>query len=333
MKNSRSRACSFFQSRYDARMALKSLLIVAFVLFSPAFAVQAAADLTKIEALIAAGNDQAAINRLKRVVKSDPKDYQAWFLLGVTQARKSHFDEAIVAFRQVSKLQPDLAEPHNNLAVIYNEMGNLRAAVKELEASLKLNPGYVTAHENIGDLYVKLAASAYKQALSKQENAALRARYENLLRIRSTKAEKPVTTEKIASGEKAKPSVTAAQPEARGERADSRQQALDAIEAWRRAWSERDLGRYFAAYAADFDPGKRFKSQDEWRAYKQSVISKRSFINVTINNIVISEMADGRIKAVFLQGFRSDSYQSDDRKELILKNSDGGWKIVHELSS
>ena len=255
------RACSFFQSRYDAHMVFKSLILVAILLFSPLSAAAAPADLSKIEALIAQGKDLAAISRLKRLVKTAPENYEAWFLLGVTQARKSHFDDAIIAFKEVSKLQPGLAEPHNNLAVIYNEMGNLRAAVAELESSLKLNPEYVTAYENIGDLYVKLAARSYKKALSKEENTALRGRYENLLRIRSTKVPKPVESESLSANKRVEKAAVVKQDMATKpvQAADKTQQALDAIEVWRSAWSERNLKRYFASYAADFNPGSGFK--------------------------------------------------------------------------
>jgi len=128
-------------------MVLKPLILALLFAVLPTFAIAEASSLASAEALIAEGKDLAAISMLKRAVKENPDQYQAWFLLGVTQARKRHFDDAITAFAKVSQLQPQLAEPHNNLAVIYNEMGNLTGAVRELEASLKLNPGYVPAHE------------------------------------------------------------------------------------------------------------------------------------------------------------------------------------------
>ncbi|NWF39034.1 tetratricopeptide repeat protein [Mariprofundus sp. NF] len=308
-------------------MLLKPLIFALLLVVAPAISTADASSLAKAEALIAQGKDLAAISMLKRAVEESPDEYQAWFLLGVTQARKRHFDDAIAAFGKVAQLQPELAEPHNNLAVIYNEMGNLTAAVRELEASLKLNPDYVTAHENIGDLYVKLAARAYKDALSKQENAQLRNRYENLLRIRKPATVKQTTTERLVVDKKAEkvesPAVVSSPSE----------QALDAIEVWRSAWSSRNLDAYFASYAADFDPGTNFDSLEEWKVYKRAVISKRSFINVSINNIVVSEIAPGEIKAVFLQNFVADSFQSSNRKELLLKKVGESWKIAHEISN
>jgi len=307
-------------------MVLKPLILALLLAVLPTFAIAEASSLASAEALIAEGKDLAAISMLKRAVKENPDQYQAWFLLGVTQARKRHFDDAIAAFAKVSQLQPQLAEPHNNLAVIYNEMGNLTGAVRELEASLKLNPGYVTAHENIGDLYVKLAARSYKEALSKRENEQLRSRYENLLRIRKPATEKQVSTESLMSENRA------VAQDAPATETSSSDQALAAIEAWRAAWSSRNLDDYFASYASDFEPGTNFDSLEAWKAYKRSVISKRTFINISINNIVVSELSEGMVKAVFLQGFRSDTFQSDDQKELMLKKIGNSWKITHETS-
>jgi len=308
-------------------MLLKTLIFALFVVVAPAVSLAEKTPVATAEGLISEGKDLAAISVLKRAVQEHPDVYQTWFLLGVTQARKRHFDDAIAAFGKVVQLQPELAEPHNNLAVIYNEMGNLTAAVRELEASLKLNPDYVTAHENIGDLYVKLAARSYKEALSQRENAQLRSRYENLLLIRKPATVQQTPTEHLNIETKSEPVVTATDASSPSD------QALAVIEAWRIAWSSRDLDAYFAAYAADFDPGSNFDSVAEWKAYKQAVISKRSFINVTINNIVVSEVAAGEIKAVFLQNFIADSFQSNNQKELLLKKVGESWKITHELSN
>ncbi|MFQ5519365.1 MAG: tetratricopeptide repeat protein, partial [Mariprofundus sp.] len=172
---------------------LKTTLFLTMLFASvQAFAVTAAEPtLASAEALLEQGREADAITQLKQLLKSKPANYQAWFLLGVTEAGQRRFHDAIASFRQVISLQPKLAEPHNNLAVIYNELGDFRAAVQELEASLQLKPDYVTAQENIGDLYVKLAADAYRQALDKADNAALRQRYKRLLRIRFDDSAQP----------------------------------------------------------------------------------------------------------------------------------------------
>jgi tetratricopeptide (TPR) repeat protein len=152
---------------------------------------QAYADVyTQAKQALDAGKYTQAMITLRAQVKAKPRDYQAWFLLGVAQAQSQRFQSAIESFRRVIELRNDLSEPHNNLAVIYNELGDVRAAVAELEKSLKKHPGYVIAEENIADLYVRLALMHYKKALSKRDNPALMQRYTRLLHVRDPQGDR-----------------------------------------------------------------------------------------------------------------------------------------------
>ena len=109
--------------------------------------------------------------------------------------------------------------------------------------------------------------------------------------------------------------------------------ALIRIEAWRMAWSERDMDGYFAAYAKNFIPPKRFDSIEEWKRYKRRVILAKSFIHVSLGDIKAELLESGRRVTVrFLQEFRSNSFSGENEKILILENGDNGWKIIREIS-
>jgi len=108
---------------------------------------------------------------------------------------------------------------------------------------------------------------------------------------------------------------------------------LQAVEAWRASWSNRDLDAYFSAYAGDFDVTDRFASMDAWKTYKRWVIGKRNAIQVTVELIKVHHVSEDQVRVEFLQHFRADSYQSDDLKALIFRQSDGGWKIIREGSA
>jgi tetratricopeptide (TPR) repeat protein len=73
--------------------------------------------------------------------------------------------EAIALFQKLSDDYPDLAEPYNNLAALYAAAGDYAKARATLEQALRMNPGYATAHENLGDVYAALAAQSYARAL------------------------------------------------------------------------------------------------------------------------------------------------------------------------
>lgn len=322
---------------YDLRM-LKVYTIIIVLLSVPVSLVGVGTARAQQAAPAATPDDSAAIVRYQAMVTKEPGDYESWFGLGVAQARQHHYQDAITAFRQVISLKPALAEPHNNLAVIYNELGDLRAAVAELETSLKLDPAYATAYENIGDLYVKLAANAYKQALQKHDSAELKQRYARLLHLHDAASpanEPPLEQDSAVAGEgrqavtPATPSVAEAvhiTPTLPAESA-----VLSAVEAWRSAWSKRDTAAYFNAYADDFDTGKRFGSLAAWKKYKRSVIGKRTFIRVTLKHVKAVQHTDG-FHVTFTQHFRSDAFDSDDQKELLLRQTPDGWKIIHETT-
>jgi len=158
------------------------------LLFVCSWQVQAESANDQAKEALNLGHVAAAADLLNKQIQTKPDDYQAWFLLGVAQARGQHFHQAIEAFRRVIELRDDLAEPHNNLAVIYNELGDVKAAVHELEQSLQKHPGYAIAEENIADLYIKLALQYYKKALVKNDDPALTQRYARLLQVRDSRA-------------------------------------------------------------------------------------------------------------------------------------------------
>ncbi|MDQ6992267.1 MAG: tetratricopeptide repeat protein [Mariprofundus sp.] len=280
--------------------------------------------------------DAAVVARYQAAVAKTPADYQSWFALGVSQANQQHFDKAIAAFTQVIKLQPRLAEPHNNLAVIYNEQGNLRAAVRELEASLKLKPNYGTAQENIGDLYVKLAADAYKKALENHASVSLRQRYSYLLHIHDSEGVIELANDKQVEADGLENSTIFVREKRSSKGSKQANMAdlalLSSLESWRKAWSSRDIKAYFNAYADSFHAGGTFHSLRDWQAHKKSVIGKATFINVRLQNIHIIEQHRDQARITFSQHFRSNRYSSDDQKELRFQRFPAGWKIVREIA-
>jgi tetratricopeptide (TPR) repeat protein len=60
---------------------------------------------------------------------------------------------------------PELPEPHNNLAALLARENRHEEALAALNAAIRARPDYALALENMGDLYLALAAKAYGQAL------------------------------------------------------------------------------------------------------------------------------------------------------------------------
>lgn len=144
--------------------------------------------LTSLSPLAAHADDYTDVNRLisakqfpQALVKADsylagkPRDPQMRFLKGVIQGETAKTGDAIDTFTQITLDYPELPEPYNNLAVLYAGQSQFDKARATLEMAIRLNPSYATAHENLGDIYARLASQSYSRALQLDAgNASLR---------------------------------------------------------------------------------------------------------------------------------------------------------------
>lgn len=122
-------------------------------------------ELSDVQRLHYAGQTAAAMQLAERALQARPNDPQLRFMKGVMLADAQRSAEARAVFEKLGDDYPDLAEPYNNLAALYAQAGDYPRARATLEQALRANPGYATAHENLGDVYVALAAQAYARAL------------------------------------------------------------------------------------------------------------------------------------------------------------------------
>lgn len=116
-------------------------------------------------ALLREGDLAAALERADKAVAADPGDPDARFVRGVILAELKRTPEAVTTFTLLTQDFPEMAEPYNNLAVIYASQGEYERARYALEQALRANPSYATAYENLGDVYVALAMQAYQKSL------------------------------------------------------------------------------------------------------------------------------------------------------------------------
>ncbi len=134
-------------------------------LLAAAALASSADDLGDVERLYRAGQVEAAMARVDKHLQDSPGDPQMRFLKGVMLADAKRSAEAAAVFVQLTEDHPDLVEPYNNLAALYAAGGDYAQARSTLEQALRANPGYATAQENLGDVYVALAAQSYARAL------------------------------------------------------------------------------------------------------------------------------------------------------------------------
>lgn len=131
-----------------------------------ALSVPAAEDpLKSIKQLIRGGEYEKALPRLNSFLKENPQHAEARFLMGLTLAEQGRAEDAQAVFLELTGDYPDLPEPHNNLAVLYAARGEYALARDSLLVAISTHPSYATAHENLGDIYARMAGIAYGKAL------------------------------------------------------------------------------------------------------------------------------------------------------------------------
>ena len=118
-----------------------------------------------VSQLVRAGKSSEALNRADQYLATQPKDPQMRFIKGVILRDTGKTNEAIATFTKLAEDYPELPEPYNNLAVLYAGQSQFDKARNALEMAIRTNPSYSTAHENLGDIYAKLASQAYNKAL------------------------------------------------------------------------------------------------------------------------------------------------------------------------
>ncbi len=118
-----------------------------------------------VSQLLNAGRLPEAQARADQHLAGKPRDPQMRYLKGLIQRESGQAAEALATFTRLSEDFPELPEPYNGMAVIHAAQGDYDKARAALETAIRNNPGYATAHENLGDLYARLAQQAYCRAL------------------------------------------------------------------------------------------------------------------------------------------------------------------------
>jgi Flp pilus assembly protein TadD len=118
-----------------------------------------------VQQLLRSGKHAEAVARADQYLAGKPRDPQMRFIKGVVLTEAGRTNDAIATFQKLVEDFPELPEPYNNLAVLYAGQAQFDKARAALEMAIRTNPSYATAHENLGDVYAKLASQAYSRAL------------------------------------------------------------------------------------------------------------------------------------------------------------------------
>lgn len=289
-------------------------------------------DIDAIRVLVKQGRHDEASRGLDELLSNDPDNRHARFLKGIVLTGQNRTDEAIEVFLALAEQYPKLPEPHNNLAVLYASRGDYIKARDALLVAINTHPSYATAHENLGDIYAKMAGLAYDKALELDtKNESAKAKLALMLDLISISGNDsgPAQGTMVASAEP-EPEPPVVEPVAPVP-ADVEQDVLDALQAWASAWAARDVERYLSFYGSEFSPSQGL-SRSRWEAVRRIRLAKPSYIEIDIDDPRVDVGPDGFAWVTFLQGYQSDTYGDRVRKSVKLAMEGERWLIVIETT-
>lgn len=313
-----------------------------------------------VSQLLRAGKLTEALTKADAYLSNKPNDPQMRFLKGVIQRSAGKTAEAEVIFTKLTQDYPELPEPYNNLAVLYAAQGQYDKARVALEMAIRTNPTYATAHENIGDVYARLASQAYNKALQLDSNNAAVPPKLALIKelfgpnnkgqrpslpapapaaaptpVAPTAAVGPASaTKPMAPAPSAAPAAAPAAPVAVAKPtlpdvgSEEVKQVEKAIQAWATAWSAKDMTAYLGAYGKEFTPpGKR--SRAAWEDDRRKRIVGKTNISVKLDNFSAT-VNGGKAVAKFKQHYRAGALVVSSRKTLEMVKAGDRWLIAKE---
>lgn len=315
------------------RLPVAAALLAA--LSAPVAALAQTDAYAEVNRLLRAGQTSEALGKAEQYLANRPNDPQMRFLKGVVQTESGKTADAVATFTRLTEDYPELPEPYNNLAVLYAGQSQFDKARAALEMAIRTNPSYATAHENLGDVYAKLASQAYSKAL--QLDAAQTGAAPKLNLIRglfaggkpTAGASAPAAATEVAKAPESAPATAAPAAATAASPAGGDDKAVEAaVAAWASAWADKDMKAYLGAYAPGFTPAGG-QSRKAWENERRARIVPRNRIEVDISNLTVSVEGD-RASARFSQAYRSDQVNVSSRKVLDLVRQGERWLIVRE---
>ena len=320
--------------------------------------------------LVKLGQYERALAQVDAYLKERPKDARGRFLKGLILAEQKKTNEAIAIFTELTRDYPELPEPYNNLAVLYANEGEYDKARSALEMAIRTHPSYATAHENLGDVYAKMASQAYGKAL--QFDRGNRTAQTKLNLIRELFSNVPPAP-KAAAGQVAKtgdvtsrpsaqatvskpagpvasaPAATAGPVPATGSgrkepagepagkekiaaKAPARDNTRSVLQAVDQ-WAKAWSDNDVPAYLTHYAADfepPEGMSRAEWEAQRRARIAKPRKIEVTVEAPKVVFTGEDRVKVTFRQSYRSDTFKATGMKTLDMVRQGDKWLITRE---
>lgn len=250
-----------------------------------------AKDFAKAEDLLAKTEDLPEVQ----------KDYlQGWLSL-----QKGEEAEALAKWQALHQANPEFLELGNNLAALLIKNGEYDQAKEVLEKSLHADARVSKALNNLRQLYAYQAQQAYQKVFKSLDTQKPKAQFLAL---------SEATVISVKSND-----------------FSEQQEILDALEAWRAAWSRKSVEGYLAAYAEDFVPANG-QSLNAWKASRTRSLKGPKYIEILLSNLELTPLDEDIVRVKFVQRYKSDRYSDQVVKVMLFTQTSAGWKITQEVT-
>ncbi len=89
-------------------------------------------------------------------LEEQKQEAEAQLQLGIAEFNQGNLAEALKAFKEAKKHEPNNPEVYNALGLIYLQQKKYATAAAELHKALQINPNFLKAHNNLGTTYAQL---------------------------------------------------------------------------------------------------------------------------------------------------------------------------------
>jgi len=327
-----------------------------------------AQTLPDIQRLMKQNQMPQALEKVDIFISTRPKDAQGRFLRGLILTEMGRPADAIAVFTKLTEDFPELPEPYNNLAVLYAQQKQYDKARSALEMAIRTHPSYSIAHENLGDVYAKLASQAYDKALQlDSSNAATQTKLSMIKELISTSSKpgvkpaaaatppavEPAKTANATPPKEAQPATATPPPSAKplekppgpveavktpdaktpAEKAPiaaavSEPDVSKALQGWASAWSRKDVKSYLSYYAGDFQTPNGM-ARKAWEAERTQRIDKPGKLQISVDDIKVT-LAGDKATVKFRQHYVSATLKSSTNKTVVFVKTGEKWLIQQE---
>lgn len=269
----------------------------------------------------AAGQYDKARNALDAAIRTNPSYATAYENLGDVHAKL-----ASQAYDKALQLDSKNSATKSKLTLVRSLVGNANGnANTTVVAAAPAVPNVPAPSAPVASAPVAAAPAAKAPAPAVTAPSAPVADTKVAAVTPPAPVAKPVPPEKVAV---AKPEPVKPAPKPASNDNAEREDILDVVHAWAKAWSSRDVKAYLGHYGSDFQVpnGQQRKA---WEEERRARIAGKGSINVKVEAPQVS--VNGNAATVkFRQVYVSDRLTANTRKTLVLAKQGGKWRIKQE---